>query len=144
MTEKIANQHLGYKIVGDNIEKTIKARTIRTESHTNQTLHYFHSLALQSRKDFSDLPNVHPDTCSPSPLLMAESLLPSVSDGQSLCDLFIMQVSRVLTTLIPFFQLPFEDMVERHRKHVFYYKQISTESVVYNSIIVSFNYNSLY
>ena len=69
-----------------------------TGSHINQSLHYLHSLALQSRTDFSHLPNVHPDTCSSSPLRMAESLLPSVSDDQSLRDLFKMQVSRVLYT----------------------------------------------
>ena len=113
---------------------------MRTGSHINQSLHYFHSLALQSRKDFSHLPNVHPDTYSPSPLLMAESLLPSVPDDQSLRYLSIMQVSRVLTTHIPFFQLAFEDVVERHRKHEYYYKQMSTESVVYNSIILYINH----
>ena len=72
-----ANQHLGYKIVGDNIDKTVKARYMRTGSHRNQSLHYFHSLALRSRIDFSHLPNVYPDTCSPSPLKLSLPPLPS-------------------------------------------------------------------
>ena len=120
------------KIVGDNIDKTVKARYMRTGSHRNQSLHYFHSLALRSRIDFSHLPNVYPDTCSPSPLKLAESLLPSASDDQSLRDLFIMHVSRVLSTHIPFFEFAFEDVVEWHRKHD-YYKQMSSESVVVSS-----------
>ena len=127
-----SNHYLGYKIVGDNIDKTVKARYMRVDGYRNQSLHYFHSLALQSRIDFSHLPNVHPATCSPSPLLMAESLLPTASDDQSLRDLFIMHVSRVLATHIPFFKLAFEDVVERHRKHD-YYKQMSSESVVVSS-----------
>ena len=42
-----------YKLVGDNIDKCVRAQYIRFESgHDNKSLHYFHYFAVLNRIDF--------------------------------------------------------------------------------------------
>lgn len=43
-----------FKIVGDNIDETVKPREETSESH-NKSLHYFHSYAVMDRTDVSAL-----------------------------------------------------------------------------------------
>ena len=123
------SHHLGYKLVGDNIDKGVKARYMRIEGRHNHSFHYFHSFAVQSRIDFSHLPDQHPDTCFNSPYQLALSMLPSADDDRSLRDLFVTHVSRILCTHMPFFKFAFEDVVEWHIQHE-YYDQMSTKSQV--------------
>lgn len=54
---------LSFKIVGDNVDKTIKPRE-ETSEHHNTSLHYFHSYCVRDRVDTSALhDNAHlPDT----------------------------------------------------------------------------------
>ena len=61
---------LGYKLVGDNLDKGVKTRYMRSddaEGYRNKSLHYFHSFAIQNRIDLSKLPDVHSSSCLPSP-----------------------------------------------------------------------------
>ena len=58
----------GYKLVGDSIDIGVKMRYIRLERYENKSLHYFYCFAVQNRIDHSDKPDVHPNTCLPSPL----------------------------------------------------------------------------
>ena len=54
----------GFKIVGDNIDKTAKPRHVRFDRQT-KSLHYFHAYAVKDRVNFaneSDSPPVPPDT----------------------------------------------------------------------------------
>ena len=44
----------GYKLIGDNVDKGLKARFMRVEDHGNQSLHYFHACAIQNRVDLSE------------------------------------------------------------------------------------------
>ena len=71
---------LGYKLVGDNIDKGVKARFMRVEQHCGQSLHYFHFCAIQNMIDFGDYPDVLPHTCLDSPTKRALYLLPSDED----------------------------------------------------------------
>ena len=56
-----------YKLVGDKIDKGVKARYMRADKYHNKSLHYFHSYAMASRIDFSKFSNVKPATCLNSP-----------------------------------------------------------------------------
>ena len=62
------SQWFGFKIVGDNIDKTVKPRH-ETMQHHSQNLHYFHSYTVQDRIDFSQL--------SDTPSQLDPSLYPS-------------------------------------------------------------------
>jgi L1 cell adhesion molecule like protein len=56
-TETLSTNHAEFptfKIVGDNVDKTIKPRQ-ETSQHHNQSLHYFHSYAVKDRIDVSSL-----------------------------------------------------------------------------------------
>ena len=46
----------GFKLVGDNIDKTVKPRDMRF-NHQVQSLHYFHVYAVKDRINFSGLSN---------------------------------------------------------------------------------------
>lgn len=127
---------LGYKLVGDNIDKGVKARYMRSEGYRNRSLHYFHSFAVQNRVDFSHLPDVLPDTCPDSPERTALALLPSDDDDKAMRCLFATHISRILSTHIPFFKTAFNDVVDWHIEHE-YSNQMCAKSVVVSSCIFS-------
>ena len=54
----------GFKIVGDNIDKTVKPRH-ETLHQRSQSLHYFHAYAVRDRIDFSFL-SAEPSQLNPS------------------------------------------------------------------------------
>lgn len=122
-------QHRSYKLVGDNIDRSVKARYMRMEGHRNQSLHYFHSFAVLDRISFNHLPDVLPHTCFNSPKQRALSMLPTERDDEVLTLLFETHISRILCTHIPFFKTTFEDIVEWHIRHR-YYDEMSTKSEV--------------
>ncbi len=41
-------KQLRYKLIGDNIDKGVKARFMRVEDHSNKSLHYFHACAIEN------------------------------------------------------------------------------------------------
>ena len=87
---------LGYKLVGDNIDKGVKARFMRVEKHCGQSLHYFHFCAIQNRIDFGNYSDVLPHTCLDSPNIRALCLLPSDEDDNALANNFAILVSTIL------------------------------------------------
>ena len=121
------------KVEIDNIDMTVKSRFMRMDSHRNQSLHYVNAYAVQSRINFTHLPDTHPDTCSNKPAQNALLLLPSKDDDQSLRSLFATRVSRIAYTHIKFFQMCFDGVVDWHKKHK-YYKEMSTKSNVVSFI----------
>lgn len=100
-----SSQHLSYKLVGDNLDKSVKARYLRVEGSRNQSLHNFHSFAVRDRIDFSSLPDVLPHSCLNSPKQRALALLPSTDDDNALKELFGTHVSRILAKHIPYFDV---------------------------------------
>ena len=71
---------LSYKLVDDNIDKTVKSRYMRLNSHRNKSFHYFHSFAVQNRIDISSLPDVLPHRCPNHPYKVVLIILPSAGD----------------------------------------------------------------
>ena len=106
-----------YKLVGDNIDKGVKARYMRADKYHNKSLHYFHSYAVASRIDFSKFSNVKPATCLNSPPKRVLQLLPTKEDDRVLRNNFITLVSRVLVENIPFFKETFDGIVTWHIQH---------------------------
>ena len=123
---------LGYKLVGDNIDITVNARYLRADNHRDQSLHFFHSYAVLDKINMGTLPIDLPASCNPSPLNMAQSLLPSQEHDASLLNNLAILISRVLATHMPFFQFAFSDVVTWHIHHRFY-KEMSSKSNVVSS-----------
>lgn len=65
----------GFKIVGDNIDKTVRASFQRID-HSTRSFHYFHMYATLDRVEFSGLSDKTPSVTVVEPL----SLLPSEQD----------------------------------------------------------------
>ena len=123
---------LGYKLVGDNIDKGVKARYMRADEHRGQSLHYFHSFAVQNRIDFSSYSDVLPATCLDSCERRAKQLLPSKDDDSCLRNNLTILVSRILVDNMSFFRHTFDGVVTWHIEHQ-YYSEMSTKSVVVSS-----------
>ena len=122
-------QQKSNKLVGDNIDLSVKALYMRMEGSRNQSLHYFHSFAVFDRVDFSQLPDVFPYTCLNNPKQLALTMLPSHRDDETLTLLFETHVSCVLCKRIPFFKYTFDDIVEWHNCHR-HYDEMSMKSDV--------------
>lgn len=124
---------MGYKLVGDNIDKGVKPRYMRSDNYSKQSLHYFHICAVQNRIDFSNFPDVHPATCLDSPERRAQCLLPSVQDDATLLRNMATLVSRIVVDNMPFFHHTFDGAVTRHIKHE-YYSEMGKKSVVVSAV----------
>lgn len=70
-----------YRLCGDNIDKTVRHRYMRTSS-----LHYFHSYAIADRIDFSNLSEERQPTSIADNRALAFLLLPSLSFTQEFQD----------------------------------------------------------
>ena len=132
----------GYKLVGDNLDMSINARYIQSEGHQNQSCHFFHSLAVLDRINFSALSTHLQPTCNNSPLNMALSLVPSTEDDVNLLQNIATYISRVLVTYMSFFKFTFSDVTTWHIQHKFY-KEMSKKSEVVSThmlILSTFEY----
>ena len=83
---------VGYKFVGNNIDKNTKPRYQRHENR-GKSLHYFHGYAVRDRLDLSALSNLCPPPCSPA----LPVFLPSESDLHLLKGDFKTLISRYTT-----------------------------------------------
>lgn len=114
-----------FKIVGDNIDKTIKPRDMRID-HQTCSLHYFHSYAARDRIDLSQFED------NPSlPVVSAKdlsTLLPSISDNATITSNFAFLLAQTLVKRVPFFA-KYGVGLERHIRHDFY-KEMSRKSQV--------------
>ena len=79
----------GFKLVGDNVDKNIRASYQRID-YTTRSLHYFHVYAVLDRVDFSGLSDEALVPSSVNPL----SLIPSSHDIRLLHEDFSVLVSR--------------------------------------------------
>lgn len=111
------------------IDKTIKPRYLRTYNKS-QSLHYYHSYAVQDRINVFDLPIQRPLSCMPSPDLVAESLLPSSTDDAALVKNIKILFSRVLSETLKLFDVSFSDLIEVHIGHRRYREMSSKSHVV--------------
>ena len=88
----------GFRIVGDNIDKTVRPRDMR-HNHQSTSLHYFHSYAVKDRVDVSDLSPEVPLVTSKE--IDVNLFLPSPEDCQSLEANFCTLMTRILVKHIP-------------------------------------------
>ena len=103
-----------FKIVGDNIDKTVKPRFMRSDCQSKD-LHFFHHFAVQDRVDMSTLSDKPPSP--PSSLdSLPESLLPSKEDNKILAENFAIHISRILATHLEFFK-DSRGTITRHIQH---------------------------
>ena len=122
-------KHRGYRLCGDNIDKSIHTRHMRLDRR-NKSLHYFHLYAVENRVDFASLSDELPDNSKITNLWsVAKSLLPTPADDEALKKNISTLISRVLCKHVKFFKLSCEDMVKQHLQHRFY-EEMSSKSVV--------------
>jgi len=86
---------IGFRICGDNIDKAVHPRYMRCDRR-NQSLHYFHSYAVQNRVDVSNLSDSPVDMSAYTPERMANTIVPSGSDDRALKENIAILISRVL------------------------------------------------
>ena len=86
----VDGEHFGFKIVGDNLDKTIRPRYQTAERQT-QSLHFFHSYAVKDRIPSSHLSDVPPE---PPSRVELDRIMPSESCHRSMLTTFAVLVSR--------------------------------------------------
>ena len=123
---------LGFKLVGDNIDKNVRPRHMRQDKQT-LSMHYYHSYAVRDRVSISGLSDAIPDLKN-VPLLSipVNNVLPSDSDHQSLMHNFALLVSRHLVDHIRYFKENYSDIVIRHIKHDYYDEMSQKSETVYS------------
>ena len=121
-----SSEYPTFKIVGDNIDKTVKPRFMRSDCQSKQ-LHYFHHYAVRDRVDMSTLSD-EPPSPPASPESLPESLLPSEADNQVLAENFAIHISRILTPHLAFFK-DSHSTITRHIPHD-YSKEMAQKSTV--------------
>ena len=123
------NKSLGFRLCGDNLDKTIQRRHARLD-RVNKELHCFNSYAVRNRVDISQLSDEVPHY----PLhIDVYSILPSPLDDNTLSSNIATLVSRVLCKHMKFFNVSFDDVVQWHIHHK-YYKEMSQKSQVVRSV----------
>ena len=119
-----ASINTGYKLVFDNIDKTVKPRHMRIDSQT-KSLHYVQAYAVKDRIDYS---------CEASERnrdseVNLYDILPSAHDYQKLKNNFAVHVSRVITSHLDFFKEDFKGLSQQHIQHK-YSKEMSKKSEI--------------
>ena len=121
-----------YKLVMDNIDKTLKPNDMRMD-HQTKSLHYVHKYAVLDRLDlstFDDKP-CHPEIDN----VHLESMLPTKKDGEKVRQNMAILVARVLIKNFPFLK-SFARSLGRHILHL-YSNEMSQKSEVVSSILGS-------
>ena len=120
------NDWVGFKIVGDNMDKTVKPRDMRSDRQT-RSLHYFHLYAVHDRVDASCL-SEEPQVVDPD--ARVEELLPTVEDEHMMLANFEVLIGRTLVKHMPFFYRGFSDVVVQHIPHRFSEEMAQKSDVV--------------
>ena len=96
-TFRVLMRHKGYRLCGDNIDKTVRRRHLRSDRRNNISMHYFHVYAVENRIDFSNCPDVMPDNSKISDFrFVAKSLLSTSHDDAVLKANYGILISRIL------------------------------------------------
>ena len=125
-----------YKLVGDNIDLSIKPRYMRYDRFKHQSLHYFHMYAVQNRINVSDLCRQRKGTL-PVPISeIASSLLPSKADDDVLHENIAIFIACTLVDHLSFFSVTFSGISIHHTPHK-YPKEMLHKSIVVTNIIIT-------
>ena len=115
----------GFKVVGDNLDKTVRPRRQRFDERT-KSLHYFNSMAILDRVDMSKLSDERSAFNYSS--FSLESLLPQPEDLAEITANFRVLIGRVLVKHVPALKC-LNSVVKQHIEHQ-YYKEMSSKSTV--------------
>ena len=96
-SDEETSQWCGFRLVGDNIDKTIKPRDMRLD-HQSKQLHYFHVYAMKDRINFRHLEN-RPRLINPEELDL-NLFLPSAEDAVTLAANYQVLITRILAQRI--------------------------------------------
>ena len=116
-----------YKLVGDNIDKNVRPREMRSDVQT-RSLHYFHTYAVRDRVDMSQFSGTSGNVDFGE--IRLQEILPTCRDEVALRDNFAILVGRVLAKYMPFFATLAKGL-ERHIPHDFS-AEMSQKSEVVN------------
>ena len=115
-----------FRIVGDNIDKTVKPRNMRLDNQA-RSLHYFNSYAVKDRVNLLHLSPAC--TIVNSKDINIEKLLPTQEDIQNIKDNICILVSRMLVAHIPALKR-FATAVCKHIPHRYATEMANTSTVV--------------
>ena len=118
----------GFKLVGDNLDKTINPRIMRSD-HQRSSLHYFHCFAVRDRINLSNFSDIPPVISSLSIDDTLSKLIPTNDDQRALQHNFKVIMSQILVEEIPFFKTTFNDVIIHHIDHK-YSGEMAKKSVV--------------
>ena len=121
-----AHQWKGFVVVGDNIDKTVRARH-QTLNSRNRSLHYFNSYAVLDRRDLSHLSEHH--TLPDLHTYDVTELLPSPTDFEKVLEDFAILVGRMLTMHVPGFE-SYKCYSIQHIQHRYYAEMRKKSDVV--------------
>lgn len=121
-----------YKLVGDNIDFSVKARFSRSDSPKDQSLHYFHFMCVHDRIDFNEFSSEKAISCLNSAEKMAEFLLPTKECDNQLANHLAVLVSHIIVSHMSYFDFSFSDVVTWHINHP-HYEEMSKRSEVVSS-----------
>ena len=124
----------GFKLVGDNLDKTVKPRYMRSDRQT-QSLHYFQSYAVKDRVNSSGLSDNLPVSSWHTPDELCRTLLPSKNDSMSIHANFEIHAARLLVKNLPAMKLAFDDLVDWHIDHQYTQEMCQRSEVVSRSPI---------
>lgn len=119
-----------YRLCGDNIDKTVKRRFVRTDNTATTSLHYFHFYAVKDRIDFSDLGEKPIPSYQASQRQVTLSLLPSPEDDIAIRNNICVLISRILFNNLEFFRMAFDGVIDWHMEHTFYHEMSKKSDVV--------------
>lgn len=77
------SQWSGFKIVGDNLDKTIKPQFMHSDNQS-KSVHYFHAIAIKDHVHLTHLSDDPPSQSSPCPKEISKTLFPTHSDDSEL------------------------------------------------------------
>ena len=98
----------GFKICGDNIDKTVHCRHMRIDKQV-ESLHYFHSYAIKDRIKISDVSVISPSN-TPTAEVVISTVQPDDEDDALIHVEFAVLVSRILCKHMPFFKSNYADV----------------------------------
>ena len=130
----LQRRHKGYRLCGDNIDKSISRRHLRS-NRRNQSIHYFHAYAVENRIDISQLSDINIHVSEITTLEYASSsVLPRLGDDTKIRENIGILISRVLYEHLEFFNFSFDGVIQWHITHK-YYTEMSCKSTVVCYII---------
>ena len=124
---------MSYTLIGDNIDKGVKHRYMRTDKSGLSDIHYFQFYALKDRIDLSDQSEVPPNPNALGQDQLLSMILPSAEDDVALQKNLCIILSRILFNSLDFFKQTFDGVIDYHIKHPFY-EEMSSESEIVSLI----------